>query len=98
MKNIPEDKKMALAEIEKILLSKDCETGYNALLDLLKRDPSNDHAWYLLGGLYRRQKMWAEAIDAYNHAKMISPHGPADAAIESIYDILRDSRDISGIN
>ena len=31
----------------------------------------------------------ARAINAYNRAKLIEPEGPAAAAIESIYDIIR---------
>jgi cytochrome c-type biogenesis protein CcmH/NrfG len=55
----------------------------------LKKDPGCAHAWYLLGGIYRRQQLWGDAINAYNKAKLIEPGGPADAAIESIYDIIR---------
>jgi hypothetical protein len=33
--------------------------------------------------------MWGDAINAYNKAKLIDPAGPAAAAVESIYDILR---------
>jgi cytochrome c-type biogenesis protein CcmH/NrfG len=54
----------------------------------LDKEPGNSHAWYLLGGIYRRQQLWGEAINAYNKAKMIEPNGPAAVAIESIYEIL----------
>lgn len=56
---------------------------------LLKSEPGNAQAWFLLGGIYRRHEMWGDAINAYNRAKLIEPEGPAAAAVESIYDILR---------
>ena len=37
----------------------------------------------------RRHELWGDAINAYNRAKLIEPEGPAAAAIESIYDIIR---------
>jgi len=65
------------------------DKAYDSLNDYLKKDPGSAHAWYLLGGIYRRQQLWGDAINAYNKAKLIEPDGPADAAIESIYDIIR---------
>lgn len=79
----------SLIEIEKTLSKGELEKGYNDLLALLEAEPGNAKGWYLLGGIYRRQQLWGEAINAYNKAKMIEPDGPADAAIESIYDIIR---------
>ena len=43
----------------------------------------------MLGNLYRRQQLWGEAINHLNKAKLLDPDGPADAAIESIYNIIR---------
>ena len=85
-------KALSLSEIEKLLMTSSAEESFSALLDFVKREPQNERGWYLLGGIYRRQQMWAEAIDAYNRSKMISPDGPADAAIESIYETLRTAR------
>lgn len=78
-----------LNEIEKILTGGDVESAYNQLLEYLESNQDNAHAWYLLGGIYRRQQLWGEAINAYNRAKLIEPDGPAATAIDSIYDILR---------
>ncbi|MCK9625646.1 MAG: hypothetical protein M0R23_04185 [Bacteroidales bacterium] len=79
-----------LKDIEEIL-RKDggLDEAYQALYDLIELEPENAQAWYMLGGIYRRQQLWGEAINAYNKAKMIEPDGPAAASIESIYDILR---------
>jgi uncharacterized protein HemY len=43
----------------------------------------------MLGNLYRRQQLWGDAINMLNKAKLLDPDGPADAAIESIYNIIR---------
>ncbi len=75
-------------EIEALLREGDLEKAYTSLIKLLEREPQNAYAWYLLGGIYRRQQLWGEAINAYNKAKMIDPKGPAATAIESIYEIL----------
>ncbi len=75
-------------EIEALLREGKLEQAYDQLHLLLEKEPSNAHGWYLLGGIYRRQQLWGEAINAYNKAKMIEPNGPAAVAIESIYEIL----------
>ncbi len=78
-----------LIEIEKILAAGRVQEATEQVLALLEKEPENAGAWYLLGGIYRREQLWGEAINAYNRAKMIEPEGPAAAAIESIYDIIR---------
>lgn len=78
-----------LVNIERTLAEGKIEEAFTALQDFLKAEPNSAKGWYLLGGIYRRQQMWGEAINAYGKAKMIEPDGPADAAIESIYDIIR---------
>lgn len=78
-----------LNEIEEILFAGRMDEAYDELYEVLDKEPDNARAWYMLGGIYRRKEMWGEAINAYNKAKMIEPDGPADAAIESIYDIIR---------
>lgn len=78
-----------LIEIEKILATGRVQEATEQVLALLQNEPENAGAWYLLGGIYRREQLWGEAINAYNRAKMIEPEGPAAAAIESIYDIIR---------
>ncbi|MEG0518191.1 MAG: tetratricopeptide repeat protein [Bacteroidales bacterium] len=75
-------------EIEALLREGKVDMAYNQLLLLLEKEPENSYAWYLLGGIYRKQQLWGEAINAYNKAKMIDPEGPAATAIESIYEIL----------
>ena len=78
-----------LVNIEKTLAEGRVEEAFIALQDFLKAEPNSAKGWNLLGGIYRRQQMWGEAINSYGKAKMIEPDGPADAAIESIYDIIR---------
>ena len=78
-----------LVNIEKTLAEGRVEEAFIALQDFLKAEPNSAKGWYLLGGIYRRQQLWGEAINSYGKAKMIEPDGPADAAIESIYDIIR---------
>ena len=78
-----------LIEIEKILAAGRVQEATEQVLALLQNEPENAGAWYLLGGIYRREQLWGEAINAYNRAKMIEPEGPSAAAIESIYDIIR---------
>lgn len=75
-------------QIEALLREGMLDQAYQQLNVLLEREPGNAHAWYLLGGIYRRQQLWGDAINAYNKAKMIDPDGPAATAIESIYEIL----------
>jgi cytochrome c-type biogenesis protein CcmH/NrfG len=78
-----------LIEIEEMLASSHVIDAFNELHQFLEKNPDNSKGWYLLGGIYRRQQLWGDAINAYNKSKMIDPEGPADAAIESIYDIIR---------
>ena len=75
-------------DIEALLRAGKLDEAYNKLIDLLEREPNNSNGWYLLGGIYRRQQLWGEAINAYNKAKLIDPQGPEAVAIESIYEIL----------
>lgn len=88
------EKKKALSqilttlEIEALLRESKIDEAYDQLHKLLDAEPKNAYGWYLLGGIYRRQQLWGEAINAYTKAKMIEPDGPAAVAIESIYEIL----------
>lgn len=79
---------MTTLQIEALLREGMLDQAYDRLNELLEMEPGNDHAWYLLGGIYRRQQLWGDAINAYNKAKMINPNGPAATAMESIYEIL----------
>jgi cytochrome c-type biogenesis protein CcmH/NrfG len=78
-----------LVEIEALLRAGELEEAHQSLRDYVKRQPGEAQGWYLLGNLYRRQQLWGDAINALGRAKMLDPDGPADAAIDSIYDILR---------
>lgn len=79
-----------VAELEKEMASgMNPNEAYDRLQVKLKDEPGNPALWYLLGGLFRRKHQWQDAIAAYNRAKMLDPEGPADAAIESIYDMVR---------
>jgi Tetratricopeptide repeat. len=75
-------------EIEALLREGKSSEAYTQLVALLENDPKNARGWYLLGGIYRGQQLWGDAINAYNKAKLIDPEGPAATAIESIYEIL----------
>ena len=79
---------MTVLEIEALLRESKVDEAYSQLIELLKVEENNAYAWYLLGGIYRRQQMWGEAINAYNRAKLIDPSSPAATAIDSIYEIL----------
>ncbi|MEN6618655.1 MAG: hypothetical protein ABFC28_04060 [Rikenellaceae bacterium] len=78
-----------LLEIEQTLRDGAIEKAHDELLRFLDREPNNDSAWYLLGGILRRQQLWGEAINALNKAKFLNPAGPAAHAIDSIYEIIR---------
>ena len=75
-------------EIEALLREGKLDEAYTQLNTLLENNPKDSYGWYLLGGIYRRQQLWGEAINAYTKAKMIDPQGPAAVAIEAIYEIL----------
>ena len=85
-------KPLTLTEIEALLRAGKLEEAHQSLCEFVKREPGNPDGWYMLGNLYRRQQLWSEAISHLNRAKLLAPDGPADAALESIYDILRTSR------
>lgn len=78
-----------LSDIEALLRAGELEEAHQSLRDFVGREPGNPQAWYMLGNLYRRQQLWGEAINTLNKAKLLDPDGPADAAIESIYNIIR---------
>jgi len=79
----------SLLEIEQTLCEGDVEKAHGQLLEFLEKEPDSDSAWYLLGGILRRQQLWGEAINALNKAKFLNPAGPATHAIDSIYEIIR---------
>jgi len=82
-------KRLNLTEIEALLRENRLEEAHQSLQDFVKAEADNPQGWYLLGNLYRRQQLWGDAINALGKAKMLDPDGPADAAIESIYNIIR---------
>ena len=82
-------KRLNLTEIEALLRENRLEEAHQSLQGFVKTEPDNPQGWYLLGNLYRRQQLWGDAINALGKAKMLDPDGPADAAIESIYNIIR---------
>ncbi|MDP3453278.1 MAG: hypothetical protein Q8R90_10010 [Bacteroidales bacterium] len=77
-----------LREIEQILREEGTESAHRELKLFLEDNPQSAEGWYLLGGIYRREQQWGEAINALNRAKFIDPSGPAAHAIEHIYEIL----------
>ena len=78
-----------IIEIEALLRAGETDKAHSELQLMLKDEPENAEAWYLLGGILRRQQLWGEAINALNKAKFYNPEGPAAHAIDSIYEILR---------
>ena len=82
-------KELTLTEIEALLRAGQLEEAHDSLRDFVKREPDDPQGWYMLGNLYRRQQLWGDAINTLNKAKLLDPDGPADAAIESIYNIIR---------
>ena len=82
-------KPLNLSDIEALLRAGELEEAHQSLRDFVKREPDSPQGWYMLGNLYRRQQLWGDAINALNRAKLLDPDGPADAAIESIYNIIR---------
>ena len=82
-------KPQTLQDIEALLRAGALEEAHQSLRDFVRREPDNPSGWYMLGNLYRRQQLCGEAINHLNKAKLLDPEGPADAAIESIYNILR---------
>lgn len=77
-----------LLEIEQILRIEGTKRAHEELDLFLKENPDNAEAWYLMGGILRREQQWGEAINALNRAKFLDPSGPAAHAIEHIYEIL----------
>ena len=72
-----EDKKKILGqiisavEIEALMREGKNEEAHSSLSNLLKKEPKNSYAWYLLGNLYSRQQLYREALEAYNNAKLL---------------------------
>lgn len=79
---------MNLMEIEQILRTEGAQKAHEQLEKFLENEPENAEAWYLMGGILRREQNWGEAINALNKAKFLDPAGPAAHAIEHIYEIL----------
>ncbi len=83
-----EDKKKILGrlitavEIEALMREGRNEEARSNLSSLLKEEPKNAYAWYLLGNLYSRQKLYPQALEAYNNAKLLEPDGPAASAVD----------------
>jgi cytochrome c-type biogenesis protein CcmH/NrfG len=83
-----EDKKKILGrlitavEIEALMREGRNEEAHSSLSALLKKEPNNSYAWYLLGNLYSRQQLFREALEAYNNAKLLEPEGPAASAVD----------------
>ena len=80
---------MTIKEIETLIQEGRLGDAYDALSLFLATQPGNARGWFLLGNIYRVKQQWCEAVAAYNKAKMIDPEGPADAAIESIFNVAR---------
>ncbi|MBQ1748042.1 MAG: tetratricopeptide repeat protein [Bacteroidales bacterium] len=92
-----EDKKKILGqiisavEIEALMREGKNEEAHSSLSNLLKKEPKNSYAWYLLGNLYSRQQLYREALEAYNNAKLLEPDGPAAAAVDWVVEQMSAS-------
>jgi len=92
-----EDKKKILGqiisavEIEALMREGKNEEAHFSLSNLLKKEPKNSYAWYLLGNLYSRQQLYREALEAYNNAKLLEPDGPAAAAVDWVVEQMSAS-------
>ena len=73
---------ISAVEIEALMREGRNEEAHASLSALLKREPKNAYAWYLLGNLYSRQQLYREALDAYSNSKLLEPEGPAAAAVD----------------
>ena len=73
---------ISAVEIEALMREGKNEEAHSSLSNLLKKEPKNSYAWYLLGNLYSRQQLYREALEAYNNAKLLEPDGPAAAAVD----------------
>ena len=51
--------------------------------------PDTWEGWYELGTKLRREQRFGDAINAYEKSRELNPEGPAGAAIETVYNILR---------
>ena len=69
-------------EIEALMREGRNEEAHSNLSALLKKEPKNSYAWYLLGNLYSRQKLFPQALEAYKNAKLLAPDGPAAPAVD----------------
>lgn len=69
-------------EIEALMREGRNEDALLCLTSLLKHEPRNSYAWYLLGNLYSRQQLYREALEAYNNSKLLEPDGPAASAVD----------------
>lgn len=75
-------------EIEALMREGRNEEALANLFTLLKKEPKNSYAWYLLGNLYSRQQLYPQALEAYNNAKLLEPDGPAAAAVDWVVEQL----------
>ncbi|MBR5398254.1 MAG: tetratricopeptide repeat protein [Bacteroidales bacterium] len=73
---------ISAVEVEALMREGRNEEAHSSLSALLKKEPKNSYAWYLLGNLYSRQKLFPQALDAYRNAKLLEPDGPAAAAVD----------------
>ena len=79
---------ISAVEIEALMREGRNEEALTGLTSLLKKEPRNAYAWYLLGNLYSRQQLYREALEAYNNAKLLEPDGPAASAVDWMVDLM----------
>ncbi len=77
-------------EIEALMREGRNEEAHSSLSALLKKEPKNAYAWYLLGNLYSRQQLYREALDAYSNSKLLEPEGPAAAAVDWVVEQMSE--------
>ena len=80
---------ISAVEVEALMREGRNEEAHSCLSALLKKEPNNSYAWYLLGNLYSRQKLFPQALDAYRNAKLLEPDGPAASALDWVVECMK---------
>ena len=82
-----------IQEIKDMLSRSEGVEALNAADEIVKDKATNREtlamAYYLRGNAYRQQGNVRMALNSYLESMELDPDGPADAAIESIYNIIR---------
>lgn len=64
-----------LMEIEQILREEGTVKAYSLLKEFLEKEPENAEAWYLMGGILRREQHWGRGNKCTEQSKVLKPIG-----------------------